>query len=98
MKGDRFITVHALKIRVRPVPHWNHDPSQNGGFYTTLIVDGGSGVHLGGGRDTFESAQEVAQWLLDNPAEYADIHADLERSNNLIIPQWYLDMCRGSEI
>ena len=98
MKGDKWITVLALQIRVRPVPHWNHDPSQNGGFYTTLLAGGGTGVHLGGGRDTFESAKEVAQWLLDNPAEYADIHADLERSNNLTIPQWYLDMCRGQEL
>jgi len=94
MKGDKYITVHALKIRVRPVPHWNHDPSQNGGFYATLIVDGGNGVHLGGG---LESAQEAAQWLLDNPEVYADIHADLVRSNRPI-PQFYLDMCRGQEL
>jgi len=98
MKKEQYITVHDLKIRVRPVPHWDHDPSKNGGFYTTLLVGGGNGIHLGGyWEGTFESAQEIAQWLLDNPAEYADIHADLVRSNRPI-SQSYLDMCRGQEL
>ena len=96
MKKEQYITVRDLKIRVRPVPHWDHDPSKNGGFYTQ-IVGGGNGVNIGGGRDTFESAQEVAQWFLDNPLEYSNIHADLVRSN-LPIPQSYLDMCRGQEL
>ena len=96
MKKEQFIPVLGLQIRVRPIPSWDHDPAKNGGFLTQL-VGGGNGVHLGGGRDTFESAQEVAQWLLDNPAEYADIHADLVRSNRPI-SQSYLDMCRGQEL
>ena len=96
MKKEEYITVHDLKIRVRPVPSWDHDPSKNGGFYTTL-VDGGNGVHLGSGAMEFESADEVAHWLHDNPAEYEDIVRDLARSN-LPIPQSYLDMCRGQEL
>ena len=93
---EDYITVHNLQIRVRPNPSWDHDPSKNGGFYTQ-IVGGGNGVNIGSGRDTFGSAQDVAQWLMDNPAEYADTHAGLVKSNRPI-PQSYLDMCKGQEL
>ena len=94
---DEYIAVHDLQIRVRPIPHWSNDPTKHGGFSTTLIVGGGNGIHLGGPSNPCGSAQEVAQWLLDNPEEYADIHAYLVKSN-LPIPQSYLDMCKGKEL
>lgn len=96
MKREQFITVLDLQIRVRPIPSWDHNPSKNGGFLTQLH-GGGNSIQLGGGYDTFKSAQKVAQWLLDNPVEYASIHADLVRSNRPI-PQSYLDMCKGKEL
>jgi len=92
MKKEEYITVRDLKIRVRPVPHWSHDPLQNGGFYATLAVDGGNGVHLPG-----DTAREVAVRLTHDSDFYAEIHTDLVRSNRPI-PQSYLDMCRGQEL
>lgn len=92
MRKEKYITVRDIKIRVRPVPHWDNDPSKNGGFATTLIVDGGNGVHLRG-----SNAEEVAQKLASDSDFYLDVHQGLVKIN-LPIPQSYLDMCKGKEL
>jgi hypothetical protein len=91
MRKEQYLTVHELQIRVRPIPHWSHDPSQNGGIQCQP-VGGGNGVHLRG-----SNAEEVAQKLASDSSFYLDIHQTLVKSNRPI-PQSYLDMCRGQEL
>jgi len=91
MRKEKYITVHELRIRVRPIPHWSHDPSQNGGILCQP-VGGGNGVHLRG-----SNAEEVAQKLENDSGFYLNIYQDLVKSNRPI-PQFYLDMCKGKEL